>query len=183
MKNAAIAALCASVFTIPMAHAQEQEHAEMSGAEPGATATLEGEGIEGTVSFTETASGILLVKVEASGIPAGTHGFHIHETGACEADGGFESAGGHLAGDKEHGIMNENGPHPGDLPNIHVGEDGELMAEYFAHGLTLGEGEGTSLMDEDGSAIMIHAGPDDYMTDPSGHSGDRIACGVIESAS
>ncbi|MCX2721633.1 superoxide dismutase family protein [Roseibium salinum] len=143
------------------------------------TATLQGEGISGTVEMTETASGVVHVVVNAEGLPAGKHGFHVHETGSCEADGGFKSAGGHLAGDKEHGINSSGGPHPGDLPNIHVGEDGILQAEFFARGFTIGEGVDERLLDDDGAAVIIHAGADDYSSQPSGDAGDRLACGVL----
>jgi superoxide dismutase, Cu-Zn family len=76
--------------------------------------------------------------------------------------------------------MAENGPHAGDLPNVHVGQDGLLKVEFFTERLSLAEGAANPLKDADGSAIVIHAGPDDYASDPSGNSGDRLACGVIE---
>lgn len=132
----------------------------------------------GTVSFRQTRSGMLHVIVEMTGLPPGPHGFHVHETGECDAAGGFESAGGHLAAGKEHGIEAEGGPHPGDFPNVHVGQDGVLKVEFFTDRLSLGEGE-ASLMDDDGSAVMVHADPDDHASQPSGEAGDRIACGVV----
>lgn len=147
-----------------------------------ATATLQGaDGSElGTVTLQDTASGMVHVMAELSGMPAGEHGFHIHETGACDGADGFKSAGGHLAGDMDHGVMAEGGPHPGDFPNIHVPDSGALTIEYFTDRISLGEGEGTPVMDQDGSAVMVHAGADDYESQPSGDAGDRIACGVIE---
>ncbi|TKT82986.1 superoxide dismutase family protein [Aquamicrobium sp. LC103] len=162
-----------ALFAAPHAIAQE------TGVS--ATATMQGPGGEdlGRVTFAETPSGLLHVFVEMTGLPAGPHGFHIHETGSCETDGGFESAGGHYAGDREHGVMSRNGPHPGDFPNVHVGQDGLLKVEFFTDRLSISEGD-NPLMDEDGSAVVVHADPDDYESDPSGHSGDRIACGVIE---
>lgn len=132
----------------------------------------------GTVTFRQTKSGMLHVIVEMTGLPAGPHGFHVHEVGECDAAGGFESAGGHLAGDKEHGIDAEGGPHPGDFPNVHVGQDGVLKVEFFTDRLSLRDGE-TPLLDEDGSAVMVHSDPDDYASQPSGEAGDRIACGVV----
>ena len=116
-------------------------------------------------------SGVMLVTLDLQGLPAGVHGAHIHQTGECTPPD-FESAGGHLAGDKDHGIMAENGPHPGDLPNIHVPESGALTVEYFVTGLTP-----EMVADEDGSAIVIHEQPDDYRGQPSGHAGGRIGCG------
>ncbi|WP_198585990.1 superoxide dismutase family protein [Pararhizobium haloflavum] len=156
--------------------------AEMAASGATAQATLEGDGIEGTVTFTETPTGIMIVEIEASGLEPGPHGVHLHQTGSCDAEGGHESAGGHIAGEGEHGVMNENGPHPGDLPNVHVQDDGIAHAEFFVGDVTITAEGPATLMDDDGSAFVIHAGPDDYTTDPAGDSGDRIACGVIEQA-
>jgi Cu-Zn family superoxide dismutase len=141
-----------------------------------ATATLRntsGEEI-GTATLTATASGQTLVVVEATGIPEGAHGLHVHETGDCSA-ADFTSAGGHLAGGAEHGVMAGGGPHAGDLPNAHAGGDGVLSVEVFKTNLPL-----DLVFDDDGSAVIIHAGADDYESQPSGEAGGRIACGVIE---
>lgn len=145
------------------------------------TANLEGvDGADhGTVTLKDTPSGMVHVSAELTGLAPGTHGFHIHETGACDGADGFQSAGGHLAGDMEHGVLAEGGPHPGDMPNIHVPDSGALTVEYFLSGVAL-EGGDVSIMDDDGAAIMIHSGADDYESQPSGDAGDRIACGVIE---
>lgn len=134
----------------------------------------------GTVTITSTPSGMLHIMVEMTDLPPGPHGFHVHETGQCDPAGGFESAGGHYAGDKEHGVMVEGGPHPGDFPNVHLGQDGVLKAEFFTDRVSLGESGENPLQDGDGSALVIHANPDDYSSQPSGEAGDRIACGVIE---
>ncbi|EEX14054.1 copper/zinc superoxide dismutase [Citreicella sp. SE45] len=142
-----------------------------------ATATVndaEGNSI-GTVTVEDTASGTAHVTVDLTDIPEGVHGIHMHETGDCSADD-FSSAGGHIAGDAEHGIMAENGPHPGDLPNAHVGEDGVLMVEAFKPDFSVEE----FLMDDDGAAFVVHSGADDYESQPSGDAGGRIACGVFE---
>lgn len=132
----------------------------------------------GTVTFTQTKSGLLHLLVEMTDLPPGAHGFHIHEKGACEGD--FESAGGHYAGGGEHGFNVEKGPHAGDFPNVHVGQDGILKVEFVTDRLSLAEGAETPLKDEDGSAVVLHADPDDYEGQPAGHAGHRIACGVIE---
>ena len=150
--------------------------------EPGARAVLlneKGESI-GSVSLAATPHGVLLA-VRAAGLPPGVHGFHIHETGRCGPP--FASAGGHFNPfGKQHGLMNSAGPHAGDLPNVHVGQDGKLEVEFLAPLVTLGVNPspaGNALLDADGAAIVIHAGRDDYKTDPAGNGGARIACGVI----
>ncbi len=156
----ALAALLAATVALPAAAASSAE-----------IKSPEGESM-GTVDFTDTPNGMLVV-AKLRNVPEGVHGFHIHETGACEPD--FKAAGGHLVGDASaHGLMIEGGPHDGDLPNIHVPATGELNIEFFARSLSMKE-----LMDGDGSAMMIHAGADDYESQPSGDAGDRIGCGVI----
>jgi Cu-Zn family superoxide dismutase len=116
------------------------------------------------------------------GLPPGQHGIHLHAAGRCEPPD-FTSAGGHFnPAAKKHGLMNPDGPHAGDLPNITVGADGTGQLNYLVRGVMLGSGAG-SLFDADGTAVVIHAGPDDHRTDPAGNSGARIACGVIQKAS
>ncbi|HEX5080317.1 MAG TPA: superoxide dismutase family protein [Geminicoccaceae bacterium] len=130
----------------------------------------------GTVTLTEMARGVH-VAATASGLPPGVHAFHIHAVGICEPP--FTSSGGHFnPTEEQHGWNNPHGHHAGDLPNVHVGDDGLLAIEYFTDAVTLGEGN-TSLFDADGSALVIHQGVDDYRTDPTGNAGDRIACAVI----
>jgi superoxide dismutase, Cu-Zn family len=131
----------------------------------------------GTATLTEVPGGIRVL-LEARGLPPGPKGVHIHEVGRCEPPA-FTSAGGHFnPGGKKHGLENPEGPHAGDLPNITVGPDGAGRLESMNDRVTLGGGP-TSLLDADGSALVIHAGPDDFKTDPAGNSGVRIACGVI----
>lgn len=132
----------------------------------------------GTVNLVQTPNGVLLTAT-LEGLPPGEHAFHIHETGACEPD--FGAAGGHFAPlNKDHGILIEGGPHAGDMPNIHVGADGALKIEILNRQISLKTDSQENILDEDGSAIVIHRGADDYRTQPSGEAGDRIACGVIE---
>jgi Cu-Zn family superoxide dismutase len=132
----------------------------------------------GDVRLTQTPSGVLL-QVTLAGAPSGERAFHIHEVGRCDPPR-FESAGAHFSPDgKGHGYHEAKGPHAGDLPNIHVPEDGRLTFEVLARNVTL-EGGSASLLEGDGSALVIHAKPDDYRTEPSGNAGDRIACGVVE---
>jgi Cu-Zn family superoxide dismutase len=127
----------------------------------------------GKVTLVAVPSGVLLA-VDLTAVPSGDHAFHIHAVGKCEAPD-FKSAGGHFNPEEdEHGLMNEAGPHAGDMPNIHVPGNGKLRIEVLNQMVSLG-----GLLDEDGSAIVIHEGPDDYETDPAGDAGPRIACGVI----
>jgi len=126
---------------------------------------------------TATASGDqVMIALDVRGLPPGEHGVHVHTTGACEAPT-FQSAGGHWnPNNQTHGLEDPEGQHAGDMPNLTVGEDGTGTLEYTLEGGATFEG----LMDADGSAFMVHAMRDDQATDPSGDSGDRIACGVFQ---
>lgn len=131
----------------------------------------------GTARLIEQKEGVQ-VQIEVSGLPPGSHGFHIHETGTCTPPD-FKSAGGHFNPlKKQHGHENPAGKHTGDLSNLEVKKDGTARATVKAAGATLGKGSG-SLLKPGGTAIVVHADPDDYKTDPTGNSGARIACGVI----
>lgn len=116
----------------------------------------------------------LRVTINGMNLPAGAHGAHLHQIGLCTPPG-FESAGGHWnPTGQQHGKDNPAGMHKGDLPNILVGTDGRGALEYTVPMTSI-----AALMDADGAAVVIHAQPDDYRTDPSGSSGARIACGVL----
>ena len=149
------------------------------GAAPGAgetaTANLmtaDGEEV-GTVTATGSAGGIT-IDVSAMNMPEGLHGVHIHTVGSCED--GFAAAGGHWnPAEAKHGLEAEGGQHAGDMPNLEVGADGTGSLTYMLAQTATFAG----LMDDDGSAFIVHAGEDDQTTDPSGDSGDRIACGVF----
>jgi Cu-Zn family superoxide dismutase len=136
----------------------------------------------GQASITDSPNGVIIglsLREKPAGIPPGAHGFHIHAVGKCEPP--FKSAGDHFSPQKQaHGFLSKNGRHAGDLPNIHVPESGTLSVEFFVSDVRLKGGK-NALLDEDGSALVIHAKPDDYRSDPSGEAGDRIACGVIGS--
>jgi Cu-Zn family superoxide dismutase len=135
----------------------------------------------GTALLTPATEGVQVV-LQASGLPAGVHGVHIHQTGQCDAPD-FTTAGGHFnPTSRQHGTQNPAGPHAGDLPNLTVDANGRGTLNAVAMGVTL-EGEGAnSLRKDGGTSLMVHATADDYRTDPSGNSGARIACGVIPDA-
>jgi Cu-Zn family superoxide dismutase len=150
------------------------------GAEPaGATAELkdkDGKTV-GTATLREAATGVV-IQVQVKGLTPGLHAVHVHAAGKCEGPG-FTTAGGHFnPTQKKHGLRSPEGAHAGDMPNMYVGKDGNGLFEVLNDAITLKAGE-RSVFDADGSAIVIHAGPDDDVTDPAGNSGDRIACGVI----
>lgn len=126
--------------------------------------------------------GGVLLRVEVKGLAPGWHGLHFHETGDCSKSD-FTSAGAHVHGqpNKVHGLLNPDFNEAGDLPNLFVGADGVGAAEVFSSFVTLtgGNAGAPALADADGSALVIHANPDDYMSQPIGGAGARIACGVI----
>jgi Cu-Zn family superoxide dismutase len=135
----------------------------------------------GAARITETPHGIWLtlsLPANPPGIPPGVRALHIHEVGRCEPP--FKSAGGHYNPlGKKHGFLDKAGSHAGDLPNLHVPENKPMTVEYFIPQLTIDRGK-ARLLDDDGSALVIHAKADDYKSDPAGDAGDRIACGIIE---
>jgi len=129
----------------------------------------------GTATLTSSSQGVL-VSAAFTGLGPGTHAIHVHETGLCRPD--FAAAGAHFnPGNRQHGFRNAQGPHAGDLPNIHVSPSGTLTVELLLPGVTISGDR--ALLDGDGAALVVHANADDYTTEPSGNSGDRIACGVI----
>ena len=150
-----------------------------SGSMPSASAALvdgSGRGV-GEARLQQTPHGVLL-RLDLKNATPGVHGLHIHDVGRCDAPM-FESAGGHFSPDKNvHGFLNPSGPHAGDLPNIVVPSSKELSLEYLIADVTLDPGP-RSLLDANGSAIVIHADQDDYFSDPAGHAGNRLACGSI----
>ncbi len=131
----------------------------------------------GSLTVEDGANG-MVIRLAGSAMPAGIHGIHLHSVGKCEGPK-FESAGPHWNPDsKKHGSDNPDGPHKGDLPNVEVATDGSMTTVLTVAGLTRAE-----LADADGTAIVVHAKADDNKTDPSGESGDRIACAVLAPAS
>jgi superoxide dismutase, Cu-Zn family len=139
---------------------------------------IDGEGRSvGEVRLRQAQKNVLLTLSLKNATP-GIHGLHIHEVGQCNRPS-FESAGGHFNPDaRQHGFLNARGPHAGDLPNIEIPTTTELAAEFLVPNVTLDHGP-RSLLDDNGSTVVIHSGKDDYTNDPAGHSGDRLACGAI----
>lgn len=134
----------------------------------------------GGVYFYEGEQG-LLMRIEVSGLTPGWHGIHLHETGVC-AGPKFTSAGAHINPSKTpHGLLHPQGGDNGDLPSIYAEANGIARVSLFTDSVSLnGKGGRPALLDADGSAIVIHANPDDQRTQPLGGSGDRVACGVIK---
>jgi Cu-Zn family superoxide dismutase len=162
---AAIALLCSTPAFAQNASAATANLADQSGV------------VLGTVTLTEMDGGVHLTG-ELTGVPNGDHGFHIHAVGKCDAADKFASAGPHFEpGAHKHGKDNAEGPHAGDLDNVTADDDGKVTVDVHNANVTIAD-----LKDADGAALVLHADADDYKTDPSGNSGDRFACGVIEFA-
>jgi Cu-Zn family superoxide dismutase len=131
----------------------------------------------GQAALEQTPHGVL-IKLSLKGAAPGEHAFHVHAVGKCEPP--FTSAGGHFnPGAKKHGLEATEGAHAGDMPNLHIPASGELVIEIANPAISLVKGQSNTVFDADGSALVIHAGADDYKSDPTGNAGDRIAYGVI----
>jgi superoxide dismutase, Cu-Zn family len=152
----------------------------LAAASPAATATLlDAQGKPVGTATLAPADGGVKISVTVSGVAPGLHGFHVHAVGKCEGPD-FKSAGGHFnPASREHGLENPKGSHAGDMPNLSVGPDGTGKGDFLARGASLGAGAG-SLFPEGGTAVVLHAAPDDMKSDPAGNAGARIACGVVE---
>ncbi len=133
----------------------------------------------GTAVITADKSGSgVSIKLDVKGLTPGAHAVHIHQNAKCEPPG-FTTAGGHFNPDmKHHGLDNPEGPHNGDMPNFTVKANGTAKVTVSNPRVTMGDGA-NSVFANGGTALVIHAKPDDMKTDPSGNAGDRVACGVI----
>lgn len=174
LKTTAVFALLA--FTVAPALADDAADI----AAPKAAAEILGAdgAVIGVVSFHQGAVGVL-ADIRVKNLPPGKHGMHLHAVGTCDHMDHFKSASGHInPHEKQHGYLNPDGPDHGDLPNIIVHEDGTAAVELFMPQVDV-QGEGPSLLDADGTSLMIHANPDNHNTQPIGGAGPRIACGVI----
>lgn len=164
----ACGAVCLVLSAAPAQALGEKATAELK--------TIDGRDV-GSVKMVETTAGVLL-KVKLKGLTPGVHGFHIHEAGKCEAD--FQSAGGiYNPLGARHGYLNDEGPMVGDLPNLFIGANGELELEMVSPFVTLNKAAEESIFDADGTAFILFDKADDYLTDPDGNAGMRVACGVI----
>ncbi len=177
----AITAVSSLAVLALLACGQEAEtSASMGAVGTEATAAIMGkEGDDlGLVTLVQGPQGVL-VRADLHGLPPGGHGFHIHSVGSCSPD--FAAAGAHFdPGGETHGFLHSTGMHAGDLPNVYAGADGVARADIFTADVNLAADDERSLLDSDGSAIIVHEKPDPYGED-SGAAGARIACGVIRS--
>ncbi len=172
MRVMAVAALLAAAG---IAGAQPPASPKIATLKNGTGATI------GQVTLTDGPRGVL-VRVEASGLAPGWHGIHFHEKGDC-SDPAFKMAGGHVhqMSPSVHGLLNPQANDLGDLPNVYAGADGKVNAELYSTLVAMREGTArANLLDTDGSAVVIHAKPDDLSTQPIGGAGDRVACAVVK---
>jgi len=167
-------------FLLPVILAACESVNEPPGGSAMALVNSSGQSI-GTVRAWQTVGGVTF-RIDAAGLPHGVHGLHVHAVGRCDAPD-FASAGPHWnPANRKHGLNNPDGPHSGDLRNVTVAANGVLGETVTLTGASLTAPPGTpgALLDADGAALVIHAAADDYVTDPSGNSGARIACAVIQ---
>ena len=152
-------------------------------AESKARAVAQLKGLDGApagiATFAATSHGVL-IQFDLKGLTPGAHAIHIHTSGSCDPKVGFSSAGPHFSPEpnKMHGFFAAHGTHAGDLPNEFAASDGTLHASVISNTFSLGNGK-KSIFDRDGASIVVHAKADDYMSQPAGNAGDRVACGVI----
>jgi Cu-Zn family superoxide dismutase len=168
-RNAILTSLFVGLCLVSQAAAQSKK-VEINNAKGESVGTA-------TIAPVKGGSGVT-IKLDLKNLTPGTHGIHFHQIAKCEAPG-FTTAGGHFnPGAKMHGLHNPSGPHAGDMMNFDVDQNGKAKVMLTNDRVTLGS-DASSLYSNGGTALVIHEKADDYMTDPSGNSGARIACGVI----
>ena len=171
-------ALLAGLLSACSGGARSPEQVAGEPAPPQASALLaptQGNAVQGNVVFRQEADGSIRVIAEVSGLAPGSHGFHVHEKGDCSAPDG-SSAGGHFnPHNAAHGKVGEGTHHAGDLPSLEAGDDGNAKLNVVLSGITLTGDDGIV-----GRGLIVHADPDDYVSQPTGNAGARIACAVIQ---
>ena len=177
MKTSITTILAAAAFTVVSVAAVAKD-IKSAKPKPVTVKLANGQGKSvGTATLTQAANGVS-IKLNVRGLPPGDHAIHVHQTAKCEGPD-FKSAGGHFNPDnKHHGLQNPDGPHAGDIPNFVADAKGASKATVVAPNVSLTDGP-HSVFTGGGTALVVHAKGDDGKTDPSGNSGDRIACGVI----
>ena len=170
-KAVAVTGLAAALVSTALAQDESQLSAPLTG--------IGGKPV-GVLELRDTPNGVVVsATIEEGALPAGVHAIHFHERGDCSNTETFESAGGHHnPTGAEHGYMPEAGPHAGDLPNFNIPATGTTAMSAFNPMVRFSEGD-APLLDADGSSVVIHAGADDYESQPSGASGNRIACAEL----
>lgn len=155
-----------------------QSHSKVPATANASLINLKGQPV-GTALLTQMPDGVH-IRLDATNLPAGPLAFHVHQTGMCDSANGFTSAGAHFnPTGNAHGHEVPGGAHAGDMRNLNVSRDGTLHTEVINSGVTLDHST-SGLLDLDGAALVIHAKPDDYKSQPAGAAGDRIVCGVIK---
>ena len=174
----ALSALAAALGGCAMETRQRAAASAAQSPAPASASIRNRAGLEVAAATATQVGDSIRLTLEATRMPQGTYGAHIHSSGRCDAPE-FAGAGPHWnPTGQQHGKNNPAGMHKGDLPNLLVGTDGRGTLEIIVPGAMVAGG-GMAMLDADGAAIVIHERPDDYRTDPSGNSGGRIACGVF----